>query len=126
MSVNWSWKDKVGEIDVTYNKGTKFEFKKTLNIYNANCLGCWLDEKEEEYEFKGFFGDEGHMKRCLGLIRCNDGTKSNMCREVYGQWWDEVRLDSSWHYANVWSRNLVKAKMRVVIDNFIEKEGWNK
>ena len=28
--------------------------------------------------------------------------------------------------ANVWSRNLAKANMRVVIDSFIEKEGWNK
>ena len=84
-----------------------------------------MDEKNDEYEFEGFFGDEGHMKRCLGLIRCQDGKKSNLCREQYGRWWEEVRLDCNWHYANVWARNLIKSKMRVVIDDFVTKEGWN-
>ena len=141
MSVDWNWKKKVGEIDVTYNKGTSNEWKTKFTIFSANCLGCWLNIKEEtieekisdegkpyktfSYDFEGFFGDEGHMKRCLGLIRCQDGTKSNLVKNS-GMFWDEVRLDSSWYYTKTWVKNLAKANMRVVVDDFVNKEGWDK
>ena len=142
MSVNWDWNAKVGEIDVTFNKGSEHEWKTTLHIFDTNCLGCWLKIRDEtlvekvndegkhyktfEYEFMGFFGDEGHMKRCLG-ITCSYGTKtkSNLFK-CEGQCWDEVRLDSNYRYTKTWVRNLMKSGIRVVVDNFVEQKGWDK
>lgn len=89
MSVNWSWKHKIGTISVERtmpDTGAKERFK--LNIYSANCVGAVIyefKEKNEEtgkvrnmYRFWCFWGDLKHLKRCLGLIKNYDGKYSNL------------------------------------------------
>lgn len=134
MSVNWKWNEKVGEIDVLQKHPHCDDVVLKYDIYNANCLGCFIYElsnEENEYIFEGFFGDESHMKKCLGLMKCPDGSKSNACDfyegtdgNYYGHKWIEVRLDCNWINTPKWARNLMKAKMRVVIDDY-DKKGWN-
>lgn len=73
MAVNWTWKHKKGVI--TWMCG-KEKFK--VNIYSANCLGALIyDFRDEEtkksmYQFVGFWYDETHLKRCLGLVKGYD------------------------------------------------------
>ena len=132
MSVNWNWNEKVGEISVLQKAPNCEDIILKFDIYNANCLGCWIyDLPNNEYEFEGFFGDESHMKRHLGLMKSYDGTKSNCCDfykgsngKEYGHKWIEVRLDCSWINTQKWVRNLIKANIRVVIDDYYRK-GWN-
>ena len=34
------------------------------------------------YQFVTFFNDLNHLKRCLGLLKCWDGTTSNLFKNV--------------------------------------------
>lgn len=74
MSVNWSWKHKLGTIKlVQTHNDVKRTF--TLNIYCANCLGAIIYEykdketKQDMYSFWGFWNDAKHLERCLGLTK---------------------------------------------------------
>lgn len=75
MSVNWSWKHKIGEITLSQRDGNnpskKNYFK--INMYSANCVAALIYEfkdpvtKTEKYQFFGFWNDLKHLKNCLGL-----------------------------------------------------------
>lgn len=130
MSVNWSWKAKFGEIDLTVKTGEEKSF--VLDLYYANCLFCMIYEspemkKEKQYQFIGFFGDEEHLKRCVGLSK----EKDNMFKyykdskgELAGENWNEIRIDMANKDKDQIKRNLkignilVKAGFRVVYDSF--------
>lgn len=78
MAVNWYWKSKKGTLIYKYNMGKEANnevMKFKVNIYGGNCLGALIydykDEntKEDMYTFYGFWNDETHLKRCLGLVK---------------------------------------------------------
>ncbi|MCM1556208.1 MAG: hypothetical protein NC087_01600 [Anaeroplasma bactoclasticum] len=75
MSVNWSWKERMGVMYLKQSHPATGEFKFKINIYGANCLGALIyDYKDEEtkkamYQFWGFWNDITHLKRCLGLVK---------------------------------------------------------
>lgn len=107
MSVNWSWKDRVGTI-----KWKQYDNTYNVSIYNANCLCCFLWEflegETEKYNFMGFFNDEQHAKNCFGLTK-------DFKENLYKSEWLEVEIDAKW--CNVWklAKLLAKAKIPVKI-----------
>ena len=87
MAVNWNWNMKMGVITWNNSNTEKVE-KVKVNLYKGNCLGVVInDYKDKEtnkkmYQFVTFFNDLDHLKRCLGLLKCWDGTTSNMLKNV--------------------------------------------
>lgn len=81
MSLNWNWKDKIGEMKIRDWKDENNSF--TVNIYKCNGLAVFLyefnDDGVEKYTMWGFFADKEHMKNCLGL---NKGTENIYSREI--------------------------------------------
>lgn len=93
MSVNWSWKRKMGEmVFENYHPAFEEQIKSgevdalfSVNIYEANCLGALiyefvddedLDENgkpEEKYIFWGFWNDLEHFKNCMGQGKKGSG-----------------------------------------------------
>ena len=37
--------------------------------YYSNALFCWVERDEDVAMLRGFFADEDHMKKCLGLVK---------------------------------------------------------
>ena len=71
MSLNWSFKEKVGEAVI--RQGDK-NFK--LNLYQGNAflifLSEWEEDGKEKYQLYLFFADKVHAKNCLGLVKGYD------------------------------------------------------
>lgn len=66
MSLNWLWKNVVGEVKNNNDYKTY--------IYEGNAFLIFIDETKEEYALSTFFVDEQHAKNCLGLSKDYDGT----------------------------------------------------
>lgn len=85
MAVNWNWKCKKGII-TWFDEYSKKNYK--VNIYQGNCLGALIyDYKDEEtkknmYQFMGFWNDETHLKRCLGLVKGHDNLYKNIIVKI--------------------------------------------
>lgn len=77
MALQWDFKEKAGTVTQVY--GGK---EHTSNFYEGNAIMIVTNEFEEDgkqyYEVIWFFTGEEHAKRCLGLAKLPDGTKSNM------------------------------------------------
>lgn len=105
MSVNWSWKHKMGEVTVVRKwPHEEKEIKFKLNLYSANCIAAVIrdyketDEqgkKHDMYQFWCFWNDFDHLKRCLGLIKNYDGVKSNLYNGSDGvDTWVKLKLNT--------------------------------
>lgn len=103
MSINWNWKDKIGELEVS---GIHRDI--ILNIYEGNAVMIFLYEYEEDgkelYQMYNFICDVQHLRRCVAN---GDG---------YFADWKELRLHK-------WSKNIetiasicARAGVRVVFD----------
>lgn len=109
MSVNWLWKDKMGSVQWKTNNN------KTLNVdvYAGNCLCVmtWSYKKDgkELYEFCGFFNDESHLKKCIGLAKDSEGKLDNMYKEIWGKW----KLNTYYKETFTLAKNLTKAGYKV-------------
>ena len=86
MSVNWQWKNKMGNVQWKTTDGKKIN----VNVYQGNCLCVLIYEykkdNEEFYDFFGFFNDEKHLKRCIGLAKDNDGKLNNIYKGEWLKW----------------------------------------
>ena len=104
MSVNWSWKHKMGEVSVERtvpDTGKKIRFK--LNMYSANCLAAVIYEFKEKdndnkvhnmYRFWCFWNDIKHLERCLGLRKDYDGDHKNVYNgSVDWDNWKKIKLN---------------------------------
>lgn len=95
----------MGEILVERTRpdtGDKRRFK--LNIYGANCVAAVVYEykevdsntgkKRDMYRFWCFWNNISHLKRCLGLIKDYDGSKSNLYNGTQ-DWdnWKKLKLN---------------------------------
>lgn len=83
MALNWLWKNKMGTMEYG-DKGTN-------TLYAGNCLGIeiWEDGESDSYQVVGFWNDEEHLKRMLGL------SKDGMGYNVYqAQGLTKVRLNT--------------------------------
>lgn len=72
MSLNWSWKDKYGEVTAIEKQNGK-QKEWTFSIYGGNALAIFLYEWEEngkeQYQLQGFLCDVDHAKRCFGMVK---------------------------------------------------------
>lgn len=107
MSVNWSWKHKLGTIDVVRKmpEGQK-DIRFKLNLYAANCVAAIINDfkqvdpetgkKKDMYTFFGFWNDLDHLKRCLGLTKNYDGLRENLYKsdDTYGDTWVKIKLNT--------------------------------
>lgn len=118
MSVNWSWKHKMGEITIRGRKGFK-NYK--VNLYHANCLCAMIYEykdketKEKMYQFYGFFNDEQHAKRCLGIepTKTYDYEQKKYVTEkenIYKDEWVKVSLNIFYKDMEKFAKLLARAK----------------
>ena len=86
MSVNWLWKDKMGSIQWKNREGQAF----TVSVYKGNCLCVMIYEYTHEdkplYDFFGFFNDDSHLKKCIGLMKDYDGAKKNIYENEWISW----------------------------------------
>ena len=76
MSLNWTWKNVVGEIEREDNKPKIF-------IYEGNAFLIFISETKEEYCLYNFFADERHAKNCLGLSKDYEGMAETFKNEKY-------------------------------------------
>lgn len=125
MSLNWSWKYKMGEIVVEQShsipngtgvESTKDVMKFKVNLYHANCLCAGIYEyKDPEsdktlYQVYSFFLDVNHMKRCLGLTNNTynlfDG--KNGCDK-----WVKIKLNTYYKECMTMAPILTKAGFKV-------------
>ena len=127
MSVNWSWKDKMGEIDLvqkSHEDGTERHF--TLNLYKANCICAILYEYKNEkgkdmYQFEGFFNDIHHLKRCIGLEASYEYNyelkkRVKVVENLYNKedsYWNLIKLNIAYPYMLKMGELLAKAGFRV-------------
>lgn len=85
MSVNWLWKNQMGTIKWTEN-GKKYK----VNVYRGNCLCVftynYVSEGKKLYDFCGFMNNEEHLKRCIGLIKDNEGKFNNIYKDIWQKW----------------------------------------
>lgn len=100
MPVTWWWDLKIGSMTLRGRENQKYK----VNIYRGNCLGALIYEykqidennkKVDMYQFFGYWNDENHLKRNLGLSKNFDGNKDN----IYA---DLVKLDLNTYYESSW------------------------
>lgn len=59
MSLNWQWKNVIGEIEKNGNE--------RIFIYEGNAFLIFIWENEKEYSLANFASDKRHCENCLGL-----------------------------------------------------------
>ena len=117
MSLNWSWKEKVGTITCVNHKGEEYE----VSLYDGNAylieIYEFIEDGKELYTMHGFFLDKTHAKRCLGLTK--DCTEN-----LYKDLWKKVRLNKNYPHLKEFTRMLVQAFNNITIEVYNEeKEG---
>lgn len=106
MAVNWYWDRKMGVITIE-QRGNKHK----INLYKANCLGALIYEykdtetKKNMYQFFGFWNNEEHLKRCLGLDK---KYPDNIHTDF-----KKAKLNTYYKDSLIIAKNLVKAKIKV-------------
>ena len=105
MSVNWLWKDKMGSIQWKNRMDEEF----TVSVFKGNCLCVMIYEyKENEkdlYDFFGFFNDDSHLKKCIGLMKDYEGAMKN----IYENEWLSWKLNTYYKEAFTLAKWLTKA-----------------
>lgn len=123
--VTWSWKRKMGEIDITQHRGDDV-LTGMLNIYRGNCLFVAIyeftdDEGNEKYNFYTFANDVDHFKRCLGLVSTKKWsyaenkfvkTKRNIYKDDADEW-TCVRLNTWYKESLQIAKLLARAGIKV-------------
>lgn len=104
MSVNWLWKDKMGEISCQ-----RGERKYKLNVYSGNCMCVmvyhYTENGEPYYMCHGFFNDAEHLKKCLGLVQGHDN--------IYEKEWKKWKLNTYFKDSLTLAKLLTQAGYKV-------------
>lgn len=113
----WDWKKRIG---TAYFKSDKYgEFE--ISLYQGNAFLIMLNEYEKDgedvYDVFGFFVDEPHMKKCLGISKgCNNIYDCESYKLV------KIDIDKSYTYLDKLIKALVKAFDDIEIH--VKKEMW--
>ena len=118
MSVNWNWKDKMGEMILDYRDDYEKPFEEhTLSIYDGNCLAVILEEYKDDdgtdlYNFYGFFNDKKHME---------DGYLKNKVFDSDGLRLKTLKLNAN--YKDIWTiaKAFIKAMPNITIEIYYEE-----
>ena len=85
MALHWDFKCKAGIIEARQQQRDG-EHDFTLTFYEGNALMIttyeYNDNGKDVYDMVWFFTGTDHAKRCLGLAKCDDGTKHNMLSDT--------------------------------------------
>ena len=112
MALNWYWEDKIGEAEIfNYDKVV------TYQLYQGNAFLIILYEYTDEegndmYQMSGFFTDEAHAKRCLGLVKDTDNIYNTEYHKL-----QKIRLNKT-KYSN--TKKLVDMLIKAFDDITIE------
>ncbi len=107
MSLNWDWKNKMGEC--VYENGH------VSNLYQGNAFVIAVNEFEDNtYNLAWFASDENHMKNMLGLSK-----DYNPCFHHFGI--KKLRLNLK--YRNTPKLVQLIARAKLVIEIELYKEG---
>lgn len=117
MALTWKWDDKCGEITERMETADGVQ-EYTFNMYDCNGLAMWLSEWEEKGEqwhaLRGFFADEAHAKKCLGLTK---GYPDNIHNN-----WIKVKLNVAYPKMRKLANLLVKAFNDLKIELYKEEK----
>lgn len=109
MSVTWLWKNKMGSIQWQTISGKKIN----VNAYQGNCLCVMIHTYKQDgkavYDFCGFFNDESHLKKCIGLAKDYDGKIKN----IYENEWLKWKLNTYYKQSFTLAKYLTKAGYKV-------------
>lgn len=119
MSVNWLWKDKMGSIQWKTLNGKKV----TVTVYQGNCLCVMIRTFRENgrslYDFFGFFNDESHLKRCVGLAKDHNSELNNLYKNEWLKW----KLNTYYKQSFTLAKHLTKAGFKVELYYKEEQNG---
>lgn len=109
MSVTWLWKNKMGSIQWKTLNGEKIK----VNVYQGNCLCVMIHNFKKNgkalYEFCGFFNDESHLKKCIGLSKDYNGEIKNIYKDEWLKW----KLNTYFKQTLTLAKLLTKAGFKV-------------
>ena len=119
MALYWDWEDKIGEVEAV-NHGETYKY----SLYQGNAFLIVLYEyKQDEkdmYNMHGFFVDEAHAKRCLGINKNADGENYNIYDTAYEKW-TKIRLNKNkYKYTKKLVDMLIKAFDNINIEIYTE------
>ena len=116
MAVTWNWKDKIGKATFEGADGKNYN----VNLYTGNvlCVMCheWKEDCDKKvYNVQGFFHDETHLKRCLGLVKGYSNCYGNL---------KQAKLNVAWPVSFTIAKHLALAGVKVEL--FLKERGKRK
>ena len=104
MALTWDWNKRIGTAYFKSDVYGDFE----ISLYQGNAFLIMLNEYENDgkdvYDMFGFFVDEPHMKKCLGISK---GCENLYDNEIYTL--VKVDIDKNYLYLDKLIKALVKA-----------------
>lgn len=120
MSLNWNWKDRVGDLTLT-SRGKEY----VNTLYDGNAYLIILSEYEEDgteyYDLRGFFADKEHAQRCLGIKKGYETYGHNMYEEQDYKW-TKIRLNKKYRHLKEFTGMLVQAFNNITIEVYEDEE----
>ena len=115
MSLNWQWKDKMGEV-IFQDYDPEHPFK--TSIYQGNALMIWVNEfPNDTYSVGSFFCDQEHLRNMLGL----NAKKGYGSENLLNTWKVKtIRLNTRYKSVPKILSDLAKAKTNVSVELYEE------
>ena len=128
MALNWLWSEKCGEAVIVQEYKNCAPKTYILNLYVGNAylifIAEWTDKEtgRDMYNVANFWVDKDHMKRCLGLSKCGDGSRRNIHTDL-----KRIRLNKAkCRYWKQMVAALAEAFDDLTIEIYSETEGEEK
>lgn len=122
MALEWNFNEKIGEIELWQN-----DRMFTINLYQGNAFLIMLHEYKsgevEKWEMWGFFMNETHAKRMLGIDKRYRDTYGNNPYEQPYQQIRKIRLSNKYRYRQKLIDMLLKAFKQLTIEIYTEEGG---
>lgn len=120
MSLNWSWKDKIGNATLV-SRGKEYD----ISLYDGNAylieLYEYTEDDKDMYQLQGFFADKEHAQRCLGIKKGYETYGHNMY-ETEDYKWTKIRLNKKYRHLKELTGMLVQAFNNITIEVYEDGE----
>lgn len=92
MSLQWEWKEKIGDLTVAGVDGEDV----TISVYEGNALAIFIhefttDAGEERYSLFSYFCDFEHYKRCANVGISADWRRLTITRPPRADFWKVIK-----------------------------------
>lgn len=116
MSLNWDWKDKLGELVIT--DGNR---EWNIDVYAGNALAIFVynytdEQGEKMYQLHNFFADREHLKNMLGMGK---GSYKHEKLEYFSDW-RHLKLNTAYKRTADIVQLLAKAHVDVTIELYYD------